>query len=640
MRNKLIAVALGVYLCSMAFAKDKYQRVGPVKLDHDGQKWAEKTLAKMSLEEKIGQMLMVWARAEFLNLDSPEYQRLRDAIAKYHLGGFGLTVPVQSGLLVKGGPYEAAALINQLQRDSRIPLIFGADFERGVYMRLSGTTGFPHAMAFGATGKPEYAERLGRIVAQESRAIGVQWNWFPVADVNSNPDNPIINTRAFGGDPQQVGEFVAAYVKGARAGGLLTTAKHFPGHGDTDTDSHLGLARVGGDQKRLESLELPPFKAAIDAGVDSVMVSHVTVPALDPDPNHVATNSPHIIQEVLKKQLGFSGLVVTDALEMNGLMRLYSGLDRSPSALAAIATVKAGNDMVLIPMDVDAAYNGLFEAARTGELDPAQINASVLKILKAKASVGLHKAREVDLAALPKLVASPESQAEAQKVADAAVTLVRDNGKVLPLTPVMNGTNGYANPYTRVLETHNRMVAVIFTDDIRSDLGRTFERQLRSRIPDANVIYVDERTATFSTQPVLATISQAERVIAAVYSAPTAGRRVMVGNEMKNSVAVPEKQAVLLRAILEHGAAKTAVLAIGNPYLASDFPGTQTYLCTFSNAPVSETSAVKALFSEIPIAGRLPVSIPGVAQRGAGLDRPARLAASSEGGLKHAERGR
>ena len=396
MRNKLAALVLLVCLCGVAPAKDKYQRPRPVHLDREGEIWAEKTLRKLSLEEKIGQMFMVWARAEFLNLQDPEYQRLRDALHRYHLGGFGLTVWTQAGMPINGEPYEAAALINQLQQDSAIPLIFAADFERGVSMRLNGATAFPQAMAFGAAGKTEYAEQFGRITAQEARAIGVEWNWFPVADLNSNPANPIINTRAFGSDPQQVGELVGAYIKGAHAEGMLTTAKHFPGHGDTGTDSHLGLARVTGDRQRLEAVELPPFKAAIAAGVDAVLVAHVSVPALDADPNHVATNSPYIIEDLLKKQMGFTGLVVSDALDMNGLMRLYQGTGGNPSALAAVAAVKAGNDIVLIPADLDAAYNGLLQAVRTGELSEERIDASVLKILQAKAAVGLHKARLVE----------------------------------------------------------------------------------------------------------------------------------------------------------------------------------------------------------------------------------------------------
>ena len=257
-------------------AKEKYQHPGPIYLDHGGEKWAQRTLKKLSLEEKVGQLFMVWVRAEFLNVNSPEYLQLRDTMSKYHVGSFAMTVPWEPPFLYRSEPYEAAELLNRLQQDSRLPLLFAADFERGVTMRLRGATPFPHAMAFGAAGKEDYAKAFGRITAEESRAVGVHWNFFPDADVNSNPANPIINTRSFGEDPEQVGDLVAAYIRGARAGGMMTTAKHFPGHGDTATDSHLSVAQVTGDRKRLNSVELPPFRKAIAAGVDSVMVAHVT----------------------------------------------------------------------------------------------------------------------------------------------------------------------------------------------------------------------------------------------------------------------------------------------------------------------------------------------------------------------------
>src|ERR1700691_4896767 len=273
MPRKLALVLLTAFLVCPALAKDKHQPVGRVHLDREGEKWAEKTLHKLSPEEKVGQLFMIWVRAEFLNVANPEYLQLRDTMVKYHIGSFAMTVGWEPPFLYRNQPYEAAELLNRLQQDSRLPLLIAADFERGVSMRLHGATEFPHAMAFGAAGKTEYAEAFGRITAQESRAIGVHWNFFPDADVNSNPANPIINTRSFGEDPQQVGDLVAAYIRGARAKGMMTTAKHFPGHGDTATDSHLGLAQVAGDAARLQSVELSPFRKAIEAGVDSVMAA-------------------------------------------------------------------------------------------------------------------------------------------------------------------------------------------------------------------------------------------------------------------------------------------------------------------------------------------------------------------------------
>ena len=618
---RFFAVLLLV-LCTVlpGLAKEKYQHTGPIYLDRGGEKWAQKTLRKLSLEEKVGQLFMVWVRAEFLNVNSPEYLQLRDAMNKYHVGSFAMTVPWEPPFLYRSEPSEAAELLNRLQQDSKLPLLFAADFERGVTMRLRGATQFPHAMAFGAAGKEDYAKAFGRITAEESRAIGIHWNFFPDADVNSNPANPIINTRSFGEDPEQVGDMVAAYIRGARAGGMMTTAKHFPGHGDTATDSHLSLAQVTGDRKRLNSVELAPFRKAIAAGVDSVMVAHVTVPALEPDPNRVATTSPAIVTDLLKHELGYQGIVVTDALDMAGLTRLYS----ANIGRAAVEAFKAGNDLLIIPADLDASYNSLLEAARSGEVSSARIDASVLKLLKAKASLGLNKARLVDVSTLPEIVGKPENLAMGQQIADDAVTLVRDNGKLLPLK--QSGTVKDGLPYQHVDEVRNGVVALVLSEDVRSESGRALERAIKARVHDANVIYADPRIAGAMSEQILKAVDQAQVVIAAVYVVPTAGKAMKSANGLTNSVSLNDASGTLLQSVLDRAAQKTAVVAMGNPYVAQDFPAIQNYLCTFSNAGVSEISAVKALFGEIAIRGHLPVSIPNIAQRGAGIERPAQIA--------------
>jgi beta-N-acetylhexosaminidase len=609
-------------VCSLAaptFAKDKHPRVTPVRHSTQGDKWAEKTLRKLTLEEKVGQVFMIWCRASFMNLESPEYLELRDAMQKYKVGSFAMTVHGDGPFLLRSEPYEAAELLNRLQRDSKLPLLFAADFERGVSTRLMGTTNFPHAMAFGADGKIEDAESFGRITAQEARAIGVHWNFFPDADVNSNPANPIINTRSFGEDPKQVGDLVSAYIKGAHEGGMLTTVKHFPGHGDTATDSHLGVASVGGDRTHLDSIELPPFRQAIAAGVDSVMVAHVTVPALDADPNHVATISPTVVSDLLEKQLGFKGLVVTDALDMAGLTHLFA----NDVGRAAVEAFKAGNDLLIIPADLGASYQAMMRAMTSGEIPISRLDASVLKILKIKGSLGLNEARTVDLNAIDTLVGRPENITFGQQVADSAITLVRANGQVLPLKS--KGTRPAGLPYTSREETHNQVVAVLFSDDVRSESGRAFAREFRARIPDARLIYVDPRIAAGMSDEVLRAVDQAQTVVAAVYVIPTAGK-------IGNSMAMADATGTLFENLLDHAAPKTAVIAMGNPYLASGFPKIENYFCTFSNATVSEVAAVKALFGEIPIRGHLPVTIPNVAQRGAGLERPAEVASGGSSG--------
>jgi beta-N-acetylhexosaminidase len=611
-KRLVIILLLSVSACA---GEDKFQRPGPVRLTHEGDKWAQKTLHKMSLEEKIGQMLMIRAQTEFFNLASPAYLQLRDTIRRHHIGGVLLTVASESGAVFHNQPYEAAMLTNQLQRDSEWPLIFAADFERGLAMRFHGTTGFPAAMAFAATGNPQYAAEMAGVVAREARAIGVEWNFFPVADVNSTPANPIINTRAFGEDPQQVIPYLRAYLDAARENGMLTTAKHFPGHGDVESDSHLGSARVAADRAHLESVELPPFRAAIEGGVDAVMVAHVTVPALEPDANRVATVSRAVIADTLKRELGFQGLVITDAMDMNAITRLF------PPARAAVEAVKAGNDVVLVPADLNAAYNGLLSAARSGEIPEAQIDASVLRILRAKAAVGLYKARLVNINALAEIIARPAELTLAQQVADEAVALVRDNGQVLPLRG--GGTPPPLPAYQIPGPPGSRVLVVVISDDVRTDAGRALERELRARTPGVNTFYVDPRIASGMSEPVLEAAARAQTVVAAAIASPSGGKVLRVQGVLTGSVSLDDATAALLHRLLEQAAHKTVLVALGSPYLAAQFPEVENYLCTFSNAPVSEMSAAKALFGEIPIRGRLPITIPGIAARGAGIEHPA-----------------
>jgi beta-N-acetylhexosaminidase len=525
---------------------------------------------------------------------------------------------VDGPLLLRNQPYEAAMMTNRLQKSADLPLLIAADFERGLSMRLLATPFFPYAMAFGATNNPKYAEAFGEVVARESRAIGVHWNFFPVADVNSNPQNPIINTRSFGEDPQLVGEMLAAYIRGSRKGGMLSTAKHFPGHGDTDTDSHLELARVPGALDRLNAIELPPFQKAIDAGVDSIMVAHVTVPSLEPDPNKVATISHKIITELLRDKMKFQGLIVTDAMNMRALTGIYKANGQNAASQAAVDAFKAGNDLILMPSDLDGAYNGLLRAAQSGEITAAELDAAVLKVLRAKASLGLHKARLVDVEDLPTKVARPADIALAQEVADSAVTLVIDKSSalnnLLAEKQKKRGTSAPRSAYDQTEAVQGEgVVTLILVDDLRSDMGRLFEREMRQRIPDAKVIYADNRVAPLMMEQVTAAVLDAKAIVVAAYSAPSAGRGTigLRGN------------GALLDRVLKVAGSKTAMVAMGNPYIGVDYPLVQTYFCTFSNAVTSETAAVKALFGEIALKGKLPVTLPKIAERGTGIERAA-----------------
>jgi beta-N-acetylhexosaminidase len=594
---------------------DQYAKAGPVQPTKESRRWAEQTVKKMTLEEKVGQMLNVRYFTDFQNFESDGYRQFRDQMRKYHIGSVTLTVHSDGGFLLKNPPLEVASVANQLQRDSKLPLLIAADFERGLASRVSYVPAFPDAMAFGAIGSTAYVERFGAITADEARAIGIHWDFSPVADVNSNPNNPIINTRSFGENPQAVGDLVAAFIRGAKAHGMLTTAKHFPGHGDTGTDSHLGVAKVDGDLARLESVELPPFKKAISAGVDSVMVAHLAVPALDPDPNRVATISKNVVSGLLREQLDFKGLVVTDALEMRGLTSLYPPEKGSPTAKAAVDAVKAGNDVILWPTDLDGAFHGIVNAVKSGDIPVSRINASVKKILEMKAAVGLNKARLVDLGQVPYIVSRQEDMQFAQQVADESVTLVRDNGHVLPLArlrPVLLESETFQS----ATQAGDQTVAIIMTESVHGPSGRGFETALRARRADAKFFYVDKNVAGPLTSEILDAVKNAKNVVVAAYMVPTPAKQVMVEGKLVNSVGLEQATGQLLTQLLDVAAEKTVIIAMGNPYVARDFPNTQNYICTYSNSATSELSAVKLLFGELKAQGKLPVTLPGIASRG------------------------
>ncbi len=459
-------------------------------------------------------------------------------------------------------------------------------------------------------------------MAEESRAIGVEWNFFPVVDVNSNPENPIINTRAFGEDPAQVSDLARAYILAARRQGMLTTAQHFPGHGDTGTDSHLGLAAVNRTRDQIEQIDLPPFRAAINADVDSVMIAHVTAPALEPDADKVATTSPAIIGQVLKNELRFKGLVVTDAMEMGALTRLYP-LGSAAAGHAAVDAVKAGNDLLLLPSDLDGAYNGVLNAVKLGAIPESRIDESVLKILRAKASVGLDRARLVDINAIPNIVDRPEHLDSAQRMANASITLVRDDGHVLPL--IKNHRTSTPSPaYGEIVSQESTVLCVILTDDVRTEYGRQFERELRRRIPDVRIIYIDPRIAGPMAPEVEKAVNAAAKVIVAAYVVPTAGKAARrEDGKAVNIIGLAQTPSALLQSIIDSGRGKTVLVSFGSPYLAADFPQVENYLCAYSPVPISEIAAARALFAEIPIQGHLPVTVPGIAQRGAGIQKPA-----------------
>src|SRR5438552_8207979 len=387
-------------------------------LSPEAEKWVETTLRKMTDEEMIGQLLFTTYHGSLIPSDHPAFAQLEHDINDLRVGGFIVVTQGSPLGVVKSQAYPTAVLANQLQSKSKIPLLIAADLERGSAMRLDEGTSFPTQMAVAAGGRPQDAYTMGKITALEARAAGVNWIYAPDADVNNNPGNPIINTRSFGEDPARVAEYVSQFVRGVEENGGLATAKHFPGHGDTAADSHIDLPVIHADRKRLESLEFIPFRAAIAAGVGSVMTGHLNVPALEPDSNTPATLSSHILTEVLRKDLGFQGLVVTDAMDMRGITVRFAPGE------AAVRAVLAGVDCLLMPPVPDAAFDSLQRAVKSGRISQERLDSSVRRILEAKARLGLNKKRLVDVNDINAHFGETVWQKQAQEISDSVVTLL------------------------------------------------------------------------------------------------------------------------------------------------------------------------------------------------------------------------
>ena len=571
-------------------------------------------------------MLQARYFADYKSFEAAEYKHLREQLQEFHIGSLALNIHFDRSGLLRYSALETARVANQLQRDSKLPLLLAADFERGVAPRLTDAPDSPWPMAFGAIGDPNEVEHLGAVTAREARAIGVQWVLAPVADVNSNPSNPAINTRSFGEDPVQVSAMVQAFIRGAHEAheeGVLVTAKHFPGHGESLVDSHHGVAVVGSDLAHLEKFEFPPFKAAIAAGVDSILLAHARVPALDPDADRVTTTSPKVVTGVLRGQFGFEGVILSDALEMQGITRLYAPQAGSPSptARAAVDAVKAGCDVIMIPTDLDGAFHAIVEAVRSGEIPESRIDDSVRRILRMKTAVGLNGSRFVDERQAAALTSKPADMAFAQQVADEAVTLVRENRKLLPLwKPEPHPSTGVAG--TGDAEKH-RLVVVLLAEKFESTSGVALEKALRTRRPDAQVFYVNNRNADAEETTVLTAVNDADEVVVGTFVGFSAARQVPANGRMVTSFGLRGPSGQLLVQLLALAAEKTVVVALGSPYLIENFPAIQNYICTYAMASTSEVSAVKALFGEMQNQARLPVTLPGIASRGFSLPWPA-----------------
>jgi beta-glucosidase-like glycosyl hydrolase len=540
----------------------------------------------LSLDEKIGQLIVPGAHGTFMNANSHSYLRLTREAVDLHVGGF---------IWFVSNVYETAMLIRNLQSLVRIPLLMSADLEAGVGMRFADTTFWPPAMAIAATGDPRFAEAQGRLVAREAKAIGINHILAPVADVNVDRNNPVINARSFGEDPRDVARFVEAFIHGVRSENVLATAKHFPGHGDTHVDSHRSLPVLHVSRERLDAVELVPFRAAIAAGVDAIMPGHLSVPALDPTPaprrrgrtenRYVAgpsestehgtlpaTLSKAIVDGLLRRELGFDGLVVSDAFDMGGLTEHFDPGE------AAVRAIEAGEDQLLMPPDVGVAFAALRSAVTTGRLSMARIDASARRILAAKSRVGAPGATFDEIFSI---VDSDEVRATAAEIARRAITLVRAEADALPVA------------------TCARVVQLVVSEFVEAvNPLAALDRELRARLThEPELVVLDARSNAASRLFDVARDADVIVIALAIRARSGAG-----------TISIPD----FARGAIDQLAsirAKRVAISFGTPYLGSEIRSVPTYLCAYGVQPPLQVAVARALFGDAPITGRLPVTV-------------------------------
>lgn len=563
-------------------------------------KWADKQLKKMTVDEKIGQLIHIGINADFLNQESPEYIALKRQVVENKVGGI---------ILFLGGVYDTVHLVNRMQAEAKTPLLISADLETGVGMRFSDTINFPWNMAIAATGNPDFARRQGVITARESKALGVQQVFAPVVDVNNNADNPVINVRSFGENPEDVARFGAAYTEGLQSENVLATAKHFPGHGDTAVDSHRGLPVINFSRERLEKTEFVPFRALVNAGIGSVMISHISMPQLDSTkveplkqslkPSYAesevvtegtttpATLSPNIVTGILRKDMNFDGLIVTDALDMSGLT-LYFNQEE-----AAVRAILAGNDILLKPASPDAAIRGVREAVKSGRITEERLDQSVRKILAWKYQLGLSEKKITPLDAIDTLVSGKETRQLAEEIADDAITLVKKQENVMP---VKSGANA--------------VVLCVTNGEDRNFVGNSLTATLRQNGVKAERIVIDERSTEKEIADAIAKAKSADVVVAGLYGRVRSGA--------KNSIGLPAAGEKALREVLQSDA-KTISVAFGNPYLLRGFPEMKTYVVAYGDMSSLQRAVGNAITGKSDFKGKLPITV-GDYPRGTGLN--------------------
>jgi beta-N-acetylhexosaminidase len=582
------------------------------------QAWADSVLATLSLRDKAAQMVWPWVLGDYTATDDPAFERIAGLVRDQHLGGIIISV---------GSPTEIAAKLNALQRVSRLPLLVGADLETGAAFRarggyflpngidLGGATAFPYEMGIGATRDSALAYAMGRVTALEGRALGIHMAFAPVVDVNNNPKNPVISIRSFGENPQLVSKLSAAFVRGVEENGMLATAKHFPGHGDTEQNSHLELARVNASRAQLDSVELPPFRAAIDAGVSGVMTFHGYIPALD-TLQTAATLNPRIMTDLLRGDLGFRGIIVTDALDMNGVL---GGMTMAEVTQRAVL---AGADVLLMPTDNVGAIEAVVDGVRTGRFPESRVDASVRRLLAAKHRMGLEHDRLVDVQAMRSVVGDSAHRAVAGLAAERAITLVKDSLGIVPLGKL---------PRTA------RVVSLTIAPKVDLGAGTTFNGELSRAFPSLRALTLSPEslygsagagvgaavaggTYTASPQPALFPASVENALRAAQGADVVIVSSYFGASSSTASLAAPTGMADLITGLQKAGS-HVVLATFSNPYIASELPPTEAYLISWGSLPVSQRAAARALLGVAPISGQLPITIPSVAPYGAGLQR-------------------
>jgi beta-N-acetylhexosaminidase len=553
--------------------------------------WVEATIRSLSPRERVAQLIMPWVPGEYAAVGSPEYEEVRRWVEDDKVGGLVLSI---------GLPLSYAAKLNHMQRIARVPLLIASDMENGTGMRLGGSyalpsllpqgggTVFPPVMALGATRSDDLAYRLGKVLGAEARAVGVHLVFGPVLDVNANALNPVINVRSFGEDPALVSRLAAAYIRGARENGLMTTGKHFPGHGDTETDSHIGLPLIRGTKAHLDSVDLPPFRTAVGNGIDAIMTAHIAVTGVLGDSAPPATLSPYFMTDVLRKEMNFHGLLVTDAMTMGGVANRY------PATEPLVLALQAGADILLMPHSVTEAINTVTTAVQSGRLTQARIDESVRRILRLKAQAGLRTGRLVDLNAVDTIVNVPARSSVAAEVAQKSITLARDERSLVPLS-----------------RSSKRILSITYSDPGDLIAGRIFNLELRAAGFTVIPVPVDSRTTPQELDAIKSQADSADVVIASAYVFP---------RESRGTIGAEGGYPGLISQI---AAARKNLIAIsfGNPYLVSAYPTVPAYMLAWGGAPVSQRAAAAALLGKAPISGRLPISIPPWFKSGDGLDR-------------------